>query len=272
MELVKIAFIGGGMMGEAIIGGTLKSGAVKPSAIRVAEVDLERCDYLTKKYGITAGPSISESIKDVDVIVLAVRPQNIEQVLNSLKELNVLNTTLIFSVVAGLTIERIQNTIGVPVPVIRTMPNTPCTVGMGMTVWVKSNNVTAEQLELSKTLLRSMGDETEVDDEKMLDMAVLSGSLPAVLFLFMESLIDAGVHMGFSRSVARRLVISTVRGSAEYALNLPDMHMAALRAQVVSPGGATAEAISELEKASFRAALSSAIWGAFTRAGELGKL
>jgi pyrroline-5-carboxylate reductase len=151
------------------------------------------------------------------------------------------------------------------------MPNTPAQIGEGITVWTASASVSEGQKETARAILSALGEEIFVEDENYLDMATaLSGTGPAYVFLFMEALIDAGVHMGFPRRIAEQLVVQTLRGSVDY-YQKAEHHPAGLRNQVTSPGGTSAEALYYLEKAGFRTAISRAVWAAYQRSLELGK-
>jgi pyrroline-5-carboxylate reductase len=151
------------------------------------------------------------------------------------------------------------------------MPNTPAQIGEGITVWAISPSVSTEQAELARQILSALGQEIFVEEENYLDMATaISGTGPAYVFLFMEALIDAGVHLGFPRRIAEQLVAQTIRGSVDYTL-ARKAHPANLRNEVTSPGGTSAAALYYLEKAGFRTALSRAVWAAYERSQELGK-
>jgi pyrroline-5-carboxylate reductase len=176
---------------------------------------------------------------------------------------------LILSIIAGAKIKTIAEGVG-NASVVRAMPNTPAQIGQGITVWTATPEVLPPQIEQAKELIGALGDQIFLDDEKFLDMATaLSGSGPAYVFLFMEALIDAGVHMGFSRRDAEHLVLQTMRGSIEYA-EKSGLHPAQLRNQVTSPGGTSAEAIYHLEKGGLRTVISRAVWAAFQRSVALG--
>ena len=153
------------------------------------------------------------------------------------------------------------------------MPNTPAQIGEGITVWTAARAVSAEQQEMARRILAALGEEIFVEEETYLDMATaLSGTGPAYVFLFMEAMVDAGVHLGFPRRIAERLVAQTVRGSVDYYTRREDpVHLARLRNEVTSPGGTSAAALYYLEKAGFRTAISRAIWAAYERSQELGK-
>jgi len=154
--------------------------------------------------------------------------------------------------------------------IIRAMPNTPAQIGQGITVWTATAAVTDMQRAHALTILKALGEEVFVDDEHYLDMATaLSGTGPAYVYLFMEAMVDAGVHLGFSRRIAEKLVFQTVIGSANFA-SQSELHLAALRNQVTSPGGTTAEAMYHLDKGGFRTVLSRAIWAAYVRSAQLG--
>ena len=154
------------------------------------------------------------------------------------------------------------------------MPNTPAQIGEGITVWCCSVQVDDTQKDVARAILGAFGQEIYVDEEEYLDKATaLSGTGPAYVYLFMEAMVDAGVHLGFSRRIAEKLVTETVRGSVDFydKKGLESRHLAFMRNQVTSPGGTTAEAMYYLEKAGFRTAISRAIWAAYQRSRELGQ-
>jgi pyrroline-5-carboxylate reductase len=153
------------------------------------------------------------------------------------------------------------------------MPNTPAQIGEGITVWTAAEKVSPEQFDMSRQILKALGEEIFVEEESYLDMATaLSGTGPAYVFLFMEAMVDAGVHLGFPRRIAEQLVAQTVRGSVDfYRTHEEHIHLARLRNQVTSPGGTSAAALYYLEKAGFRTAISRAVWAAYERSRELGK-
>jgi pyrroline-5-carboxylate reductase len=156
--------------------------------------------------------------------------------------------------------------------IVRAMPNTPGQLGKGMTVWTATPQVTPDQLSHTATILGAMGEQLQVDEEGFLDMATgLSGSGPGFVMLLIEAMIDAGVHMGFSRRDAERMVLQTIEGSVAL-MRASGKHSAELKNQVTSPGGTTAAGLYELEKASVRATISDAIFAAYRRSQELGAL
>lgn len=269
----KIAFIGSGAMAEAMISGLLRQKLAKPENLNASDARRERADELKGRYGVNPFTDNNQAAEGVDVVVLSVKPQRLTEVLKGLKSA-VPQNALVLSIVAGATLSKISNGLAHNA-VVRSMPNTPAQISQGITVWMASPGVSESQKEIASTILGALGEEINVDDENYLDMATaLSGTGPAYVFLFMEAMIDAGVHLGFSRRISEQLVIETIKGSVSYyeAINEKNgVHVAALRNQVTSPGGTTAEAMYFLEKAGFRTAISRAVWAAYQRSMELGR-
>ena len=264
-----IAFIGPGAMAEAMLSGLIRQDLAKPDHLLVAGPRKERGDSLHEKYGVIPFLDNAEASKKADVIVLSVKPQRLTEVMAHLKG-SIQKEALIISIIAGATIRKISKGVGHNM-IVRSMPNTPAQIGEGITVWTTSAAVSSEQKEISRAILSALGQEVYVEDEHYLDMATaLSGTGPAYVFMFMEAMIDAGVHMGFPRRIAEQLVVQTIRGSVDF-YKTNDLHVSALRNQVTSPGGTSAEALYYLEKAGFRTAISRAVWAAYQRSLELGK-
>jgi len=270
-EQRKIAFIGSGVMGEAMIAGLLRQGMAPLSSLIAAEPRSERIDELHAQYGINMTTENAEAADQADVIVLSVKPQSLSKVFSSVRG-HIQLHALVLSIVAGAPISKIADGLG-HAAVVRSMPNTPAQIGEGITVWTAAPAVTEQQQQMARRILQALGEEVFVEDENYLDMATaLSGTGPAYVFMFMEAMVDAGVHLGFHRSVSERLVAQTVRGSVDYYLKKKNVaHLAAMRNQVTSPAGTTAAALYYLEKAGFRTAISRAIWAAYERSQELGK-
>lgn len=267
----RITFIGPGAMAEGMIYGLIHKSVVKPESITASGPIIERQEELKSHYGIDVTANNSLAASKADVIIISVKPQVIDRVLEDLKGF-IKPDALVLSIVAGTSIQKIMEGTDHDV-VVRCMPNTPAQIGQGITVWYASPGVTDEQYEMTRKILRAFGDEIYVEEEYYLDMATaLSGTGPAYVFLFMEAMVDAGVHLGFSRKIAEQLVAQTVRGSVDYFQNREDLvHLARLRNEVTSPGGTSAAALYYLEKAGFRTAISRAIWAAYVRSQELGK-
>jgi pyrroline-5-carboxylate reductase len=205
------------------------------------------------------------------VVVLSVKPQRLDGVLTGMRGA-LQEQALVLSIVAGAPIGKIAGILDHNA-VVRSMPNTPAQIGEGITVWTAAPAVTTDQREMARQILAALGQEIFMEEETYLNMATaLSGTGPAYVFLFMEAMVDAGVHLGFPRRVAEQLVAQTVRGSVDYYTRTDDpAHLAHLRNQVTSPGGTSAAALYYLEKAGFRTAISRAVWAAYERSRELGK-
>ncbi len=264
----KIAFVGPGVMAEAMIAGLLRQKLADPKNITAAGPREERGAELSKKYGIKSTTDNADAVQHADVVVLSVKPQRLTDVMKGLKGIRA--DALVLSIIAGATIKKINAGLKHK-SIVRSMPNTPGQIGEGITVWAASKEVSEAQQKMARALLSAMGEEVFVEDESYLDMATaLSGSGPAYVFLFTEALIDAGVHMGFPRRIAEQLVLQTIKGSASF-YEAAARHPATLRNQVTSPGGTSAEALYYLEKAGFRTAISRAVWAAYQRSLELGK-
>lgn len=264
----KIAVIGYGVMGEAIISGLIKKGGIQPQNITTSGPREERRNDLSRQYGVHAVKDNLAAIAGSEVIILAVKPQKIQSVIKGLKG-KIPAAAVVISIVAGVSIELLSKTLGHQA-IVRAMPNTPARIGEGITVWTGSQHVSKDQKEVARQSLQCLGIELFVEEESYLDMATaLSGTGPAYVFLFMEALIDSGVHMGFPRRIAEELVVQTLLGSVEYYKSISE-HPAAMRNQVTSPGGTSAEALYYLEKAGFRTAISRAVWAAYQRSLELG--
>lgn len=267
-ENTTLAFIGSGNMGEAMIQGLLKNHLVGASQIIAADPHDARVDELRARYGVRGTTSNLEAATQADILVLSVKPQVMERVLPEVRG-GARTCSLVLSIVAGAPIRLIADGLA-NASVVRVMPNTPARIGQGISVWTATHEVPPAQREQARLLLTALGKEIYVDDEDYLDMATaLSGTGPAYIFLFMEAMVDAGVHMGFSRAVAQELVIQTMRGSVEYAAQSGE-HPAVLRNQVTSPGGTSAEALYQLEKGGMRTVVSRAIWAAYQRSVSLG--
>ncbi len=268
-ESPRIALIGPGVMAEAVIGGLIRNQVAEPSKIIAAGPRQERGDELITRYGIRFTIDNTAAVNGAEIVVLSVKPQRLHGVLAGLRG-KIAPGTLVLSIVAGASMLTISQALE-HATVVRVMPNTPAQIGQGIAVWTASSSVTQVQKELSRRILQALGQEIFVEDETMLDMATaLSGTGPAYVFLFMEALIDSGVHLGFPRRISEALVLQTLRGSVEYYAQKKD-HPAHLRNEVTSPGGTSAEALYYLEKAGFRTAISRAIWAAYERSQELGR-
>ena len=264
----KIAFIGPGVMGEAMIAGLLRQKLARPESLMAAGPRTERGRELHAKYGIQTTTDNAAAVSTADVVVLSVKPQRLSEVMKGLRTIR--PEALVISIVAGASMKKIGAALKHKA-IVRSMPNTPGQIGEGITVWTASGETSQQQREVARLIIGALGREIFVEDEGYLDMATaLSGTGPAYVFLFTEALIDAGVHMGFPRRIAEELVLQTIKGSVGF-YEQAGRHPATLRNQVTSPGGTSAEALYYLEKAGFRTAISRAVWAAYQRSLELGR-
>jgi len=265
----QFSIIGPGVMAEAIITGLIKNQVVDAKNIIAAGPREERLDELVQRFGIRSELNNAKAVQDADVVILSVKPQKLPMVTQDLRN-NIPAQALVISIIAGATMESLIQGFN-HANMVRSMPNTPAQVGEGMTVWTQSQQTTDAQHSLAQQILGALGQEIFVEDESYIDMATaVSGTGPAYVFLFLESMIDAGVHLGLPRRIAEDMVLQTIKGSVTYYAE-NDSHPARLRNQVTSPGGTSATALYYLEKMGFRTAISRAIWAAFTRSQELGK-
>jgi pyrroline-5-carboxylate reductase len=265
---MKIAFIGGGTMGEAIIAGVLDKGVVAPADIAACDISAARRDHLAKTYGVSVGEDAAAASFQSDIVMLAVKPQEFPAAGRALNS-NLNGKQTVMSIMAGVPIEAIQSALKHDA-VVRAIPNTPAQIGEGMTVWTATEEVPDSTREAVRGILAVLGQELYVDDEKYIDMATaVSSSGPAYIFLIIEALVDAAVHIGLRREMAVPMVLQTVLGSARYAMET-GKHPAELRNQVTSPGGTTTEGLRELEEAGLRAAFLDAVEAAYEKAKALG--
>ena len=269
--LSTVGIIGGGIMGEAMIGGLLSQHVLAPDQIIVSDVMQTRLDELSAQYHVRTTLRNQDVADAADTIVLSIKPQMLDKIMPALHEVMIgaSKPRLVLSILAGVTLSALAEGTRSP-HIVRAMPNTPARIGKGITVWTAAPSVDALQKDAARGILATFGQEIYVDEEHYLDMATaLSGSGPAYVFLFMEALIDAGVHMGLPRRMAEQLVVQTVRGAAEYA-DFTKEHPATLRNQVTSPGGTSAEALYHLEKGGLRTVMARGVWAAYQRSLALG--
>ena len=240
-------------MAEAILGGILNASIAVAKDICVGEVVKSRREYLSSTYGINTTDNNIKAIDDAELIVLSIKPQDILSVSQVIKN-KISNDQTVVSIIAGAAINTLSGSTGHN-KIIRIMPNTPAQIGSGMSVWTASDEVDAAHIELTKSILSTIGEEIYVHDEKYLDMATgLSASGPAYVFLIVEALIDAGVYVGLPRDMARKLALQTMYGSTKLIMDT-GRHPGELKDMVASPAGTTIRAIRHLEKEGIRSAL-----------------
>jgi pyrroline-5-carboxylate reductase len=265
----RFAIIGPGVMGEAVAKSLLALEKISAHQIVMSGPRATRLESLHQEYGFLTENDNHAAVKNADIVILAVKPQTVQQVMEDISHA-IPENALLLSIVAGTTLAALRQATGHDA-IVRSMPNTPAQVAEGITVWTATSVVNERQLEQTRAVLSAFGEEIFVEDEDYLDMATaLSGTGPAYVFLFMEAMVDAGVHLGFPRRIAERLVAQTLKGSVAFYEHSP-RHMARLRNQVTSPGGTSAAALYYLEKAGFRTALSRAVWAAYERSAQLGR-
>ena len=274
LKNLHLSFIGCGVMGESMAAGLLRRDLIDPKNIAASHPRESRRSDLVQKHGIAVFESNAEAAKAAvghanSAVVLCIKPQRLERVLSDLK--GVLHPDqLVISIVAGATIEKLASDLGTA-KVVRAMPNTPSQIGAGITAWTCTVAVGEVERGHVREILTALGKELFVETENMIDMATaLSATGPTYIFMVMEALTDAGVHLGFSRDMAKELVHETMLGSLKFAI-ATHKHPAELRNMVTSPGGTSAEAIYQMEKGSLRTVLSKAVYAAYKRAVELGK-
>ena len=264
----RIATVGSGVMAEAMIAGLLRGSLVTADQVVASHPRAERRDHLEREYGIHTVAGNVDAVTGSDVVLLAIKPQMLARVGREIGP-HLRRGQLVLSVIAGATTRALTGIMGHD-QVVRSMPNTPARIGRGMSVWYATPEVTETQRTQARALLGALGAQIEVDDERFVAMATaVSGTGPTYVFLVMEALIDAAVHLGFSRHVAHDLVIETLEGSTLFARQ-SGMHPAELRNMVTSPGGTSAAALHELESGRLRTVLSEAVWASFRRTLELG--
>lgn len=268
LENRTIATVGSGVMAEAMIVGLLAGRLVEAGQIVASHPRAERRAALAETHGIRTVVSNVDAVAGADVVILAVKPQMLARVGREIGP-HLRPGQLVLSVLAGPTSAALVAALGHD-QVVRAMPNTPARIGSGMTVWYATPATTEDQRAQARALLSALGAQIEVEDEKWVAMATaVSGTGPTYVFLVMEALIDAAVHLGFPRHIAHDLVIETLEGSTRFAKQSGD-HPAVLRNMVTSPGGTSAAALHELESGRLRTVLSEAVWAAYRRTVELG--
>ena len=259
----RIAFVGAGVMAESMIAGLLKGALVPAEHVVASHPREDRRQRLEERFGIATAESNRDAARGADLVLLTIKPQVLQAVMRQLSG-TLSPQQVVVSVIAGAPIDVLVSGLSHQ-SVVRVMPNTPAQVGQGMSVWSTTPGVTDTQRLRVQAVLRALGEELWVEEEKYVDMATaLSGTGPTYVFLMMEALIDAGVHMGFPRRIAEQIVLQTVSGSVAFARD-SGKHMAELRNMVTSPGGTSAEAIYQMEKGGLRTVLSRAVYAAYQR-------
>ena len=263
---MRITFIGGGTMGEAMVKCLVDQKVVSPSDIVVSDVNELRREVLAREYKVKASADSKRAVESADVVVLAVKPGDLAEVMEAIKDS--LQQQAILSIVAGASLATLTEGLGYS-NVIRAMPNMPAQIGQGMTVWTAPAELSKEHKKIARSILGALGREKYFANEEYVDMATaLSGSGPAYVFLFIEALTDAGVNIGLSCKDAQELALQTILGSTEM-VQKAGKHPAELRNMVTSPGGTTAAALAQLEKEGFRSSVLEAVVAAYEKTKRL---
>ncbi len=268
LEGRTLATVGTGVMAESMIAGLIRGRLVEPSQVVASHPRAERREQLAREHGIRVVAGNVEAVTGADVVLLAVKPQMLPRVGREIGP-HLVPGQLVLSIIAGATTAALEGLLGHR-ELVRSMPNTPAQLGRGMTVWYATPETSEAQRDQARALLSALGAQIEVDDEKFVAMATaVSGTGPTYVFLVMEALVDAAVHLGFPRHIAHDLVVETLEGSTLFAKQ-SGAHPAVLRNMVTSPGGTSAAALHELESGRLRTVLSEAVWAAYRRTVELG--
>lgn len=264
----KLTIIGGGVMAEAILCRLLQAKIFLPQKVCISEPQIARREFLQQKYDVNVTANNREVFNNADVLILAIKPQVFEVVAKELEAQNHHDSKLlIISILAGVTLERLEKAFPHQ-QVIRTMPNTPATVGAGITAISPSKTVSPAHISLVKSIFAAVGEVVEVPESLMDGVTGLSGSGPAFVAMMIEALADGGVASGLPRQIANQLALQTVLGTAQL-LKESHLHPAQLKDQVTSPGGTTIAGVAQLEKSGFRSAIMEAVKASYTRSQEL---
>lgn len=265
----KLGMIGGGVMGEALLARLITAKVYDAEMVTVSEPQPQRRDFLQEKYQVQV-TSDNQQAAACEVLLLAIKPQVLETVVAGLGGFDeVGGKPLVISILAGVTLNRLETAFPGK-PVIRAMPNTPATVGAGMTAIACGKKVETHHISQAKSIFAAVGEVVEVPEYLMDAVTGLSGSGPAYVAIMLEALADGGVKAGLPRAIASQLALQTVLGTAQLVKE-SGLHPAELKDRVTSPGGTTIAGVAQLEKAGFRSALIEAVVAAYQRSQELGK-
>ena len=267
--MMKFAVIGAGMMGSAIITGIINNHVLKAEEIFISDPDSSKCEQLKQRLGVNIAVSNAVAVKHADAVLMAVKPQFLQGALHAIKN-EISPEALVLSIVAGVPVSRYLDELDID-RVVRIMPNTPAQIGEGVCGWFATDAVTPEQKSLAQEILSALGMQFEVTRESDLDLVTaVSGSGPAYVYLFIESMIDAAVQLGLPRALSEKIVLQTVSGSADY-MKKAGKHPVILKNEVTSPGGTTAAALAAMEKEGLRTAVTEGMIACLQKTKELGK-
>ncbi len=263
----KVAVLGAGKIGRAILGALLEQGILARANIFATVNHAEKADALRKDFGITAGTNNGEAVQQADIVLLCVKPQTVQSVLEEIRGV-ITPAQLVISVAASVRIPQMDQVLARGVPIVRAMPNTPCLIGSGMTALCGGQAASPEHLEIATALFAAIGRTVVLDEKHMNAVTGLAASGPAYIYIILESLAEAGVKVGLPRDIATLLAAQTTMGAARMVLETGD-HPALLKDAVTTPAGCTIDGILELEDGGLRVTLIKAVVKAVQRAQEL---
>ena len=266
----NFVFLGAGNMAEALVAGLLACNRWPREHLMVTDVAAERRELFTRKYGVQVLADNAAAVPHAEIVVLAVKPQVLPEVLAGIRA-TLPRNALVISIAAGVTTTKIENALGNGVRVVRAMPNTPALVGCGIAAICPGLHATPRDLESAENLFSATGEVVRVDEKEMDAVTAISGSGPAYVFYLMEAMLEAARQLGLSTAVARKLVYVTVKGAAELILR-HDVPPEELRRRVTSKGGTTAAAMEVKERRQVKEAVIEAVLAAHRRAGELSRM
>jgi pyrroline-5-carboxylate reductase len=264
-----IGFIGGGNMATALVKGLVQSGLYDPALLSASDKSEEALKRISSQFGIQIRSSNRELVRQASLVVLSVKPQNMREVLEEVKD-EVVVDHLVVSIAAGIPLKMIGSIIGEDIPMIRVMPNTPALVQQGMSALARGQQVTDEHMVMASRIFSAVGDTVEVEESMMDAITAVSGSGPGFLFRIMECMVDGGVAAGLERDTSLRLVVQTCLGAAHLAKE-SEHSLSRLREMVTSPGGTTAAGLAVFEEMGIDKVITSAIKAACKRSVELGR-
>lgn len=265
--MTKLAILGAGKLGQTLIKGLVESGQCKARDIFATTKHRETSDAVKKLHGVRTTLRNADAAEKADLIVISVKPQSMKDVLAEIRPA-VTESKLVISTAASVSTAYIENLLGKPVPVVRTMPNTPCLLRAGMTGIAPGRYARREHLDRAASIFRALGRVVVVDEKHMDAVTGLSASGPAFMYIVLESLAEGGVKVGLPRELATELAAQTMLGAAQMVLTTRE-HPAKLKDVVTTPAGCTIDGILELEEGGLRVALIKAVVRATKRAGEL---
>ena len=265
----KLGFIGAGNMATALVKGLTRSGLYTPDRLLASDPDESKIKAITESFGLEESRNNRALVRDSAIVLIAVKPQVIREVLEDVKD-EIRTGHLVISIAAGIPIKIIHSIIGSDIPVIRVMPNTPALIQKGISALAPGKTATSEHLETAKVIFDAIGDTVLVQEEMMDAVTALSGSGPGFLFRIMECFIEAGEKIGFDNEISQRLVIQTFLGSTQLAEE-SEKTLSELRTMVTSPGGTTEAGLAVFEQKGLGDGIRAVVEAAYQRGVELGK-